>query len=69
MRATTRHALELSLRLLKHAESGAHYCRGCDAGTHNKWQHTPTCSHDIYNREVDAARDLIRAELTEPDSK
>ena len=36
-------------------DCGAHYCRYCDAGTHNKWQHAPHCSYMRSERDVEDA--------------
>ena len=50
---------------LREPENGVHYCRGCDAGTHNGWHHAPACGLEARGAEVLRLRSRIRAALGE----
>ena len=58
-----RQALEAVLPLLKNADNGYHYCRGCPSGTHNGWRHAEACPIRAHDREVGEARRLVMAAL------
>lgn len=55
----TKDELEQIERAVRPLDCGHHYCRYCDAGTKNQWQHSEYCSYAQSQRDVDAARKTI----------
>ena len=51
------------LDVLREPENGVHYCRGCDAGTHNAWHHSPGCRLESHGADVIRLKFKIRQEL------
>ena len=51
---------------LREPENGHHYCRGCDAGTHNGWKHSPVCHYELRGAEVIRLRHKIRSVIGDP---
>jgi hypothetical protein len=39
-------------------DCGAHYCRYCPAGTHNQWQHGPSCPYAESQKDYEEAQQL-----------
>lgn len=58
-----RKAVDAALTALRLPENGVHYCRSCDAGTANKWQHADGCRIAEQTNLVNAARETGRAAL------
>lgn len=52
------------LAVLVQPDNGHHYCRWCDAGTSNGWQHAGYCAYQRRCTEIENARDFARAALS-----
>lgn len=61
-----REALELAAGALHYPENGVHYCRGCNAGTHDGWKHGTGCSYMLRHEQVETAKAAINRALTTP---
>ncbi len=62
-RAALEQALEHVLPLLHPRDCGVHYCRYCEAGTSNHWEHHPSCAYASSVKDVEAARTELRSLL------
>ena len=51
--------LDVLARAVRSLDCGVHYCRYCEAGTANQWQHDPNCSYERSVQDVEAARVLL----------
>jgi hypothetical protein len=58
--------LRESYHALREPENGVHYCRGCDAGTHNAWKHAPACPLENRGADVIRLRSKIREAIGDP---
>ena len=63
--ATMREALEKTVSSLRYPDNGVHYCRSCNAGTHNKWQHEGYCIIDAQCALIDKVKEQARRALAQ----
>lgn len=61
-----RSLLAESYYALREPANGVHYCRGCDAGTHNAWKHGEHCPVNLRSDEVRRLRSRIRELIGDP---
>lgn len=47
-------------RAIRQMDCGHHYCRYCDAGSGNQWQHRENCAYAESVKDAEAAREIIR---------
>ena len=59
----TEDELRLIRSQIRPLDCGVHYCRYCDAGTSNHWEHAPWCPYEQSVQLVDSAKALIDAAL------
>ena len=52
--------------VLREPDNGHHYCRGCDAGTHNGWKHARACCYEARGAEVIRMKSRIREAIGDP---
>jgi hypothetical protein len=57
-------AAHMLLAVVCYPDNGHHYCRYCNAGTNNGWQHAEGCSYTNRINRIDEAREFARAALS-----
>jgi len=58
-------SIDLVRRSIRPLDCGHHYCRYCEAGTSNNWEHHPSCPYELSIQETDEAKRLVDAVIAE----